>query len=327
MVEDRLEAAAQQMPKNPETGEYDDWNKRMANALVEVCATADGEMPVLTTMLHTDASALLGRDGYGVSELQSGPVISNEMARMLSCDCDVELIFEDDGTPVGIGRESRKIPAWLRRQVIGRDHRCRFPGCARTAFLHPSRSALVGGRSNRYSNQKPPNLNRHDYRLEHMFVLGIDPGLSSTGYGLVEGSHPPRAIRAGVIRTDTDLTLPRRLADLHAGLLQVIADADPDVIAMETVFTNRNLQTAMSVGRASGVALLAAAEAGLDVHEYVPTAIKAAVTGDGSAKKDQVQQMVARLLRLAEAPKPADASDALAIALCHLRVAPLEASK
>jgi len=157
-----------------------------------------------------------------------------------------------------------------------------------------------------------------------MFVLGIDPGLSVTGYGLVEGTHPPRGILAGVIRTDTDLTVPQRLAELYSGLGQVIADAAPDVIAMETVFTNRNLQTAMSVGRASGIALLVAAEAGLDVHEYVPTAIKAAVTGDGSANKSQVQQIVARLLGLSEAPKPADASDALAIALCHLRAAPLE---
>ena len=174
---------------------------------------------------------------------------------------------------------------------------------------------------------KPPNPEQPDYRLEHMFVLGIDPGLSVTGYGLIEGLHPPRAVSAGVIRTDTDLTVPQRLADLHSGLSQVISDTAPDVIAMETVFTNRNLQTAMSVGRASGVALLAAAQAGLDVREYVPTAIKAAVTGDGSANKDQVQQMVARLLGLSEAPKPADASDALAIALCHLRAAPLEASR
>ena len=160
-----------------------------------------------------------------------------------------------------------------------------------------------------------------------MFVLGIDPGLSATGYGLIEGSHPPRALRAGVIRTDSDLTMPQRLAELHSGLAQVIADTAPDVIALETVFTNRNLQTAMSVGRASGIALLAAAQAGLDVHEYVPTAIKAAVTGDGSANKDQVQIMVARLLRLEAAPKPADASDALAIALCHLRAAPIEATR
>jgi crossover junction endodeoxyribonuclease RuvC len=160
-----------------------------------------------------------------------------------------------------------------------------------------------------------------------MFVLGIDPGLSATGYGLVEGVHPPRAVLAGVIRTDKDSPTPQRLAELHYGLTQVIADTSPDVLALETVFTNRNLQTAMSVGRASGVVLLAAAEADLTVHEYVPTAIKAAVTGDGSANKDQVQQMVSRLLRLAEAPRPADAADALAIALCHLRGATLEAGR
>jgi crossover junction endodeoxyribonuclease RuvC len=160
-----------------------------------------------------------------------------------------------------------------------------------------------------------------------MFVLGIDPGLSTTGYGLVEGAHPPRAHRAGVIRTSTDQTTPQRLADLHQGLTDVIADTTPDVIALETVFTNRNLQTAISVGRASGVALLTAAEAGLPVFEYVPTAIKSAVTGDGSANKGQVQEMVTRLLRLKEPPRPADAADALAIALCHLRVAPLEASR
>lgn len=160
-----------------------------------------------------------------------------------------------------------------------------------------------------------------------MFVLGIDPGLSTTGYGVVEGTHPPRAHRAGVIRTATDLSTPKRLAELHRGLSEVIADTRPDVIALETIFTNRNLQTAMSVGRASGVALLAAAQAGIAVFEYVPTAIKSAVTGDGSANKGQVQQMVTRLLGLKAAPEPADAADALAIALCHLRAAPLEAMR
>ncbi|MGH8945145.1 MAG: crossover junction endodeoxyribonuclease RuvC [Acidimicrobiia bacterium] len=160
-----------------------------------------------------------------------------------------------------------------------------------------------------------------------MFVLGIDPGLSVSGYGLVEGTHPPSAHLAGVIRTDPALPTPDRLAELHRGLTQVIEEARPDVIALEIVFTNRNLQTAISVGRASGVALLAAAQAGLAVHEYAPTAVKSAVTGDGSANKGQVQKMVARLLELGDAPKPADASDALAIALCHLRVAPLEASR
>jgi crossover junction endodeoxyribonuclease RuvC len=158
-----------------------------------------------------------------------------------------------------------------------------------------------------------------------MFVLGIDPGLSASGYGLVEGTHPPTAHLAGVIRTDPDRATADRLAELHVGLTQVIADTRPDVIALETMFTNRNLQTAISVGRASGVALLAAAQAGVAVHEYAPTAVKSAVTGDGSANKERVQKMVARLLKLGEAPKPADAADALAIAICHLRVAPLEA--
>lgn len=160
-----------------------------------------------------------------------------------------------------------------------------------------------------------------------MFVLGIDPGLSTTGYGVVEGHHPPQAVRAGVIKTDPELDTPARLAELHLGLTQVIEDTKPDVVAVETVFTNRNLQTAMAVGRASGVAILAAAQAGVPVFEYVPTAVKSAVTGDGSANKGQVQTMVARLLGLADAPKPADAADALAIALCHLRAAPLVAQQ
>ena len=162
---------------------------------------------------------------------------------------------------------------------------------------------------------------------EHMFVLGIDPGLSATGYGLVEGSYPPMAHLAGVIRTDTSAAVPERLVELYRGLTEVVTETKPDVVALETVFTNRNLQTAISVGRASGVALLVAAEAGLEVFEYVPTTIKSAVTGDGSANKEQVQQMLTRLLRLEGPPKPADAADALAIALCHLRAAPMKASR
>ncbi|MGB8361193.1 MAG: crossover junction endodeoxyribonuclease RuvC [Acidimicrobiia bacterium] len=160
-----------------------------------------------------------------------------------------------------------------------------------------------------------------------MFVLGIDPGLSTTGYGLVEGTHPPTAHCAGVIRTDKEKDTPERLDELYDGLVGMIEETAPDVIAMETVFTNRNLQTAMSVGRASGVTLLAAAKARIPVFEYVPTAVKAAVTGDGSANKKQVQIMVAKLLGLADAPKPADSADALAIALCHLRAAPLRVGR
>ena len=157
-----------------------------------------------------------------------------------------------------------------------------------------------------------------------MFVLGIDPGLSTTGYAVVENGHPPTAVLAGVVRTDPGSTMSERLAELFTGLAQVIADTRPDVVALETIFTNRNLQTAISVGRASGVAMLVAAQAGLPVSEYVPTAVKSAITGDGAASKRQIQTMVARLLRLAELPEPADAADALAIALCHLRAAPLE---
>jgi crossover junction endodeoxyribonuclease RuvC len=160
-----------------------------------------------------------------------------------------------------------------------------------------------------------------------MFVMGIDPGLSATGYGLVEAGHPPVALLAGVIRTDTVATMPDRLHELFMGLTQVIEETRPDAIALETVFTNQNLQTAISVGRASGVALLAAARAGVPVSEYAPTAVKAAVTGDGGATKTQIQTMVARLLGLTDPPRPADAADALAIALCHLRAAPLERAR
>ncbi len=152
-----------------------------------------------------------------------------------------------------------------------------------------------------------------------MFVLGIDPGLTRMGYGLVRSGHPPTAVAVGVIRTDRNARTEGRLAELHDDLAGIIAEHRPDVMAIERVFTNRNLQTAISVGRASGVALLAAAHSGVPVFEYTPTSVKLAVTGDGAADKRMVQSMVMRRLRLAEAPQPADAADALAIALCHLQ--------
>jgi crossover junction endodeoxyribonuclease RuvC len=153
-----------------------------------------------------------------------------------------------------------------------------------------------------------------------MFVLGRDLGLTAPGYGLVHSGGPARAAAAGVIRTDPDLGVAKRLAVLYDGLVEVIGEHRPDAVALETVFTNRNLNTAISVGRASGVAILAAARAGLEVSEYAPTAVKAAVTSDCSAGKQAVASMVARLLRLEDRPRPADA---LAVALCHLRTAPL----
>ena len=156
-----------------------------------------------------------------------------------------------------------------------------------------------------------------------MFVLGIDPGLAVTGYAVVADGVPPRAVAAGVIRTDPAASVARRLAELYDDLTGVIADHRPEAAAIEEVFANRNLITVMSVGRASGVAILAATRAGLEVSEYTPSAVKAAVTGHGGAPKEQVQAMVARRLGLAVAPRPADAADALAVALCHLQSAAL----
>ena len=152
-----------------------------------------------------------------------------------------------------------------------------------------------------------------------MFVLGIDPGLTRTGYGLVRRGHPPRPVAAGVIVTDRELATAERLAELHRDLTGLIADHRPDVMAIERVFTNRNLQTAISVGRASGVALLAASQAGIPVFEYTPTTVKLSVAGDGDADKRRVADMVTRRLRLTDPPRPADAADALAVALCHLQ--------
>lgn len=159
---------------------------------------------------------------------------------------------------------------------------------------------------------------------EHMFVLGIDPGLSTTGYGIVTAGSRPKAVAAGVIRTDPGLRLADRLVELHRDLAAVIADFEPSTAAIEQVFVNRNLQTATAVARASGVALLAMASAGLQVTEYTPSAIKMALTGYGAADKRQVQQVVAMRLGLDSPPSPADAADALAIALCHVQAARMQ---
>ncbi|HJR87403.1 MAG TPA: crossover junction endodeoxyribonuclease RuvC [Acidimicrobiia bacterium] len=150
-----------------------------------------------------------------------------------------------------------------------------------------------------------------------MFVLGIDPGLTTTGYGLVRRSRSLEAISAGVIRTDPSRPLGDRLLELHTGISSLIDEHAPDAMAIETIFTNRNLQTAASVGRAAGVAILAAAQRRLPVFEYVPTIVKSAITGDGSADKRMVATMVGKRLGIAP-PTPADAADGLAVAICHL---------
>jgi crossover junction endodeoxyribonuclease RuvC len=150
-----------------------------------------------------------------------------------------------------------------------------------------------------------------------MFVLGIDPGLTTTGYGLVRRARSLEAISAGVIRTDPVRLLADRLLELHTGISSLIAEHEPDAVAIETIFTNRNLQTAAAVGRAAGVAILAAAQSQVPVFEYVPTVVKSAITGDGSADKRMVAAMVGKRLGIAP-PSPADAADALAVAICHL---------
>ena len=157
-----------------------------------------------------------------------------------------------------------------------------------------------------------------------MFVLGIDPGLSTLGYGLIESrGHNIRAVAAGVIRTASSSPIGDRLVELHRDLDALIREHRPDEAAVEQVFVNRNLQTATAVGRASGVVMLTLAQHQLDVAEYSPSAVKRALTGYGNADKTQMQKVVAMRLRLGEVPSPADAADALAIALCHIQSAPV----
>jgi crossover junction endodeoxyribonuclease RuvC len=155
-------------------------------------------------------------------------------------------------------------------------------------------------------------------------VLGIDPGLTRCGYAVIDGS-PGRAtaIAMGVIRTPPTDALPARLAALQGELASLITEFRPDAVAVEQVFFQVNVRTAMSVGQASGLALAEAAAAGCDVVQYTPNQVKDAVAGWGGATKEQVQKMVQTRLRLARPPSPADAADAAALALCHLAMAPL----
>ena len=149
-----------------------------------------------------------------------------------------------------------------------------------------------------------------------MFVLGIDPGLTTTGYAVVGNDE---IVALGVIRTSPADPIPNRLAEIRRDLAGLIREFSPSVMAIEQEFVNRNLQTATSVVRASGAAMIAAAEAGLLVVEYSPSAVKSAVAGYGRAPKEQVQRMVAARMGLSEPPSPPDAADAVAIALCHLQ--------
>ncbi len=156
-----------------------------------------------------------------------------------------------------------------------------------------------------------------------MLVLGIDPGTAITGFGLVEQDDEPRLVDAGAILTPAGTPLPERLLTIHQQLSGVIDAFRPDAVAVEELFFSKNVRTAMSVGHARGVVLLAAAQAGLPIYHYKPSEVKVAVTGYGNADKPQVQEMVRLLLRLDERPKPDDVADAIAVALCHLQSAHL----
>jgi len=159
--------------------------------------------------------------------------------------------------------------------------------------------------------------------IRRMRVLGIDCGTEYTGYGVVEqtGEGELRCLATGAIRLSPREPMPRRLEQIFTKLSELIAMHQPELVAIEDVFYAVNVKSALKLGQVRGVAMLAAAAAGLEVSEYAPLAIKSAVVGYGRAEKAQVQQMVTRLLRLAEVPGSPDAADALAIAICHLHTA------
>ena len=155
-----------------------------------------------------------------------------------------------------------------------------------------------------------------------MLAIGIDPGTATTGYGLVqEKDGSLTVLDYGVIQTAPELAMPERLLEIYRQLKRIILLHRPESSAVEKLFFQRNVRTALSVGQARGVILLALAEARLPVFEYTPLEVKQAVAGYGGADKNQVQQMVRALLSLNEIPQPDDAADALAIAICHLHSA------
>ena len=153
-----------------------------------------------------------------------------------------------------------------------------------------------------------------------MRIFGIDPGSQRTGYGCVESIGRRHAlVICGSLSGPKGASFPDRLHAIHEGLKALIARHQPDCVAIEDIFHHRNVRSALKLGQARGIALLAASEAGLPVVSYAPATVKRAVVGYGRAEKQQVQQMVKLLLGLAQPPTPHDAADALAVAICHLQ--------
>lgn len=153
-----------------------------------------------------------------------------------------------------------------------------------------------------------------------MRVLGIDPGLTRCGVAVVDGrpGSTVEAIHVGVLRTDPEATIEIRLAEVYSGLVALTEEFSPEAIAIERVFSQHNVRSAMGTAQAAAMGLLLAAQRGIPVALHTPTEVKAAVTGSGRADKSQVTAMVTRICHLPGPPKPADAADALAIAICHV---------
>jgi crossover junction endodeoxyribonuclease RuvC len=156
-----------------------------------------------------------------------------------------------------------------------------------------------------------------------VIIFGIDPGSDRTGYGCVDtdGSRH-RLVTCGAIRTSASATFPEKLLVIHSRLTTLLSECCPEAVAIENVFHAVNARSALKLGHARGVAMLAAVEAGVPIYEYTPAEVKRVVVGYGRAEKPQVQQMIKLILGLAEVPSPHDAADALAVAVCHIHSQP-----
>jgi crossover junction endodeoxyribonuclease RuvC len=160
-----------------------------------------------------------------------------------------------------------------------------------------------------------------------VIVLGIDPGLANTGYGVVQSAAGRLvALDGGVIETRAGTSQERRLADIHAAVDALLVEHEPEAVALEELYFGQNVKTAFAVGHGRGAAMLAAGQRGIECTSYTPQQVKAAVCGNGRADKEQVARMVQTLLALPQAPTPDHASDALAVAMCHANRAPLSAA-
>jgi crossover junction endodeoxyribonuclease RuvC len=157
--------------------------------------------------------------------------------------------------------------------------------------------------------------------MRELVIAGFDPGTARLGFGVIQGDDNPVPLDYGVIETAADVNMPERLKQLYEGVTAILRDYRPAVCAIEQLFFSRNVTTALSVGQARGIVMLAAAQAAVPVVEYTPAEVKQSVSGYGKADKNQMQEMVRIILGLHEAPWPDDAADALAVAICHMQMA------